>query len=228
MPTNQKRYHPQWRDRIRPAALKRANYRCQECSVPNHSAVIFDDKGMWLEADAHIQRWAAREGKRVWKVVLTVAHVNQIVTDNREENLRVLCQKHHLQLDAPFKAFMRKMQSVWNVDRLINASTEAHGHSILPHMFAVSRAKLREYETVNAIAKKRNSRSKKNEYDRQIVDRCEALHREYARITQRICQMLINSYGIADPIEFFRSYCIAESRLIGAPAVNHESTLKTP
>lgn len=215
MPTNKYRYPPEWRDRIRPRILRRADHKCESCKVPNNALIMYDKSGAWLQMDDHMLAWANRNGHPVTRVTLTIAHVNQIVTDNRDDNLRAWCQKCHISHDAPFKAFMRKMSSVWDVNRLIDASHDTHGASILPHMFAVSRAKLREYQTIEGICKKRGSRQLDNDYDRSIVERSDQVHSEYARLNQRICEMLVTSYGVKNPSDFFKSYCKSELRIIG-------------
>lgn len=40
--------------------------------------------------------------RRVVRVVLTIAHLNHDPSDNRDENLRALCQWCHLRHDRPF------------------------------------------------------------------------------------------------------------------------------
>lgn len=40
------------------------------------------------------------------KGILTLAHLDQITTNNDISNLKVLCQSHHIRLDQPFHYFL--------------------------------------------------------------------------------------------------------------------------
>lgn len=44
------------------------------------------------------------DGNHWFVVVLTVAHLNHDITDNRDENLAALCQQCHLRYDAKYHA----------------------------------------------------------------------------------------------------------------------------
>ena len=81
MPINYKRYPPDWKTRIRPVVLQRANDCCEFCGVQNYSI---------------------RDGKRI---ILTVAHLDHDETNwnIQLDRLRALCQRCHLQYDAQEK-----------------------------------------------------------------------------------------------------------------------------
>lgn len=115
---------PQWQE-TRKRILARANNCCEECGVPNHTIVAramrwwaIVPESWWFEkweADRYPEIvWrnageAIHEGdnfpreicRRVY-IVLTIAHLNNISGDDRDENLKALCQYCHLTMDARF------------------------------------------------------------------------------------------------------------------------------
>ena len=77
MPIDKSKYPPDWpaiSSRIR---FGRARNRCELCGAENYKP----------------------HPKTGSKVVLTVAHLNRDTSDNREENLKALCQSCHLAHD---------------------------------------------------------------------------------------------------------------------------------
>ena len=102
-PENRSKYPPNWREtslRIR----ERANNCCEICGVPNGAYIVRDKN--------NLEHWRlANNGDLVEgyepdaiKVVLTVAHLNHDEADCRDENLKCLCQLHHLRYDAQHHA----------------------------------------------------------------------------------------------------------------------------
>jgi len=102
---------PAWRA-TRKRILERAKNRCERCQKPNGAKVLqFVQKGrMWWKGwDAKL--WRNQHGRlshtpmpakgRVYlvRIVLTIAHLNQVAGDDREENLAALCQWCHLRHD---------------------------------------------------------------------------------------------------------------------------------
>jgi hypothetical protein len=113
-------YGTNWRAVIRPRILARAANRCERCGKPNHTRVattsgkgIFGPWMVWAITDAEnlvVSDWT--DDRREWasvetydrenpefrhiRVVLTVAHLNHEPADNRDENLKALCQWCHL------------------------------------------------------------------------------------------------------------------------------------
>lgn len=81
MPIDYKEYPSNWGE-IRDRILLRANNKCEECGLINHSIV---DR---------------RNGKKT-KVVLTIAHLDHDKLNHnvKDERLKALCQKCHLGYD---------------------------------------------------------------------------------------------------------------------------------
>ncbi len=94
---NKHRYPRDWKA-IRERILERAKNDlgipcCEECGAPNH---------MWIEREA--DGWiACQPCDGVW-IVLTIAHLNHVPEDNRDENLKAWCQRCHNRYDAPMRA----------------------------------------------------------------------------------------------------------------------------
>lgn len=79
-PENKARYPKNWKQ-IREAILERAGNRCEFCGLENHT---INERGS--------------------KVVLTIAHLDNVPEHCDPSNLRALCQKCHLTYDAKFHA----------------------------------------------------------------------------------------------------------------------------
>lgn len=108
-------YGHEWREVVRPRILARAGDRCEQCAVPNHIEVTRVG-GWWLEWVLNWTRgakfyWHNERGEirkygdapdvaaRQVRIVLTVAHLNHVAGDDRDENLKALCQWCHLNYD---------------------------------------------------------------------------------------------------------------------------------
>lgn len=101
MPCDYKKYHPEWKE-IVIAIKKRAQNCCELCGAINGTFI-------WRYT-GHPQSWCLCEKDtkhtfpgKVTKVVLTVAHVDQDITNNNPWNLMALCQRCHLKIDLPWK-----------------------------------------------------------------------------------------------------------------------------
>jgi len=85
MPIDYKDYHPEWKTRIRPDILKRADNKCEFCDIPNYSTNV-----------------------RGTKVILTISHQDHNKDNNDYENLKALCQACHLKYDMDRHVANRK------------------------------------------------------------------------------------------------------------------------
>jgi hypothetical protein len=115
-------YGRQWRTETRPRILARAQNKCEQCQAPNRQTVVRNHRdypGWWFEFEggtAHDNTGATQgairlseapgmelvesgPGARLTEIVLTVAHLNQTAGDDRDENLKALCQWCHLHHD---------------------------------------------------------------------------------------------------------------------------------
>lgn len=106
-PENKARYPADWQA-IRARVIKRANDCCELCFIENA-------KTYWRNAETG-EAWSRWEIVRhnfdpdsppPWlrpvRIVLTVAHINQQPEDNRDVNLRALCQRCHNLIDLPYR-----------------------------------------------------------------------------------------------------------------------------
>lgn len=103
MPCDYSKYPKNWKE-IRARILERDFNCCKECGVYNGRIGYRDEKEHFhpieksfagdMEADD-----ARRDGFKVIKIVLTVAHLDHDITNNADENLAALCQLHHLRHD---------------------------------------------------------------------------------------------------------------------------------
>lgn len=104
MPCDYKKYPANWKTEIRPRILSRENNCCKECGVVNYAIGWRDEHGHWNDLEQSFAGDMYAEdlkemGYKIIKIVLTVAHLNHDINDNRDENLAALCQLHHLRHD---------------------------------------------------------------------------------------------------------------------------------
>ncbi len=103
MPINPADYPADW-PQIRQAILERAGHHCEHCGVANHVFGWRDRKGAfhpWPQEKPE-SGWIAAD--RLFRIVLTIAHLDHDVTNNEPANLQALCQRCHLTHDASFHA----------------------------------------------------------------------------------------------------------------------------
>ena len=98
---------PAWAE-TRRRILKRAGNCCEQCHVPNSEVIARVDShpGWWftLDGEAHdaagelrgMFRGSELTPDRFVTIVLTIAHLNHTPGDDRDENLKALCQRCHL------------------------------------------------------------------------------------------------------------------------------------
>jgi hypothetical protein len=117
-PELRKFYGRQWADEIRPAILRRAGNRCEQCRVWNNVEVFRGEEGMWRVSGPHAP-WHLNDGRLTMdkpmdehrvRIVLTIAHLNHISGDDRPENLKALCQWCHLDFDKAHHAESRAIR----------------------------------------------------------------------------------------------------------------------
>lgn len=103
MPINYRDYHPKW-PLIRAIISHRDRNRCKRCRAPHRLRIWRLKSGPWrpYHPDAPPPPHA-----RLILCVCTVAHLNWDRTDNRPENLALLCQRCHLHHDAPQHLYRR-------------------------------------------------------------------------------------------------------------------------
>lgn len=105
----------EWQE-IRERVRARAGNRCEKCGVENHSlggrlnsgkflkAQPKGDNGLRLVWPKPGEEWWCGDGEpiklRIIKIVCTVAHFDNHLTDHSDDNLRFWCQQCHLRHDA--------------------------------------------------------------------------------------------------------------------------------
>lgn len=95
---NKKLYPKNWQQ-IRADILKRANNKCEFCGVENYRTGYRDKAGNFIISEGMQQEADSLDGERIFKIVLTIAHLDHNPQNNDPENLRALCQKCHLNYD---------------------------------------------------------------------------------------------------------------------------------
>lgn len=112
MPIDYKLYPDNWKDEIRPAILKRANYRCEKCGVRQRAVGFRDNTGKFIELDKSDKEAVEKSGKKFIKIFLSIAHINHNINDNNQNNLIALCQKCHNNLDKEYRKTNRKSKTI--------------------------------------------------------------------------------------------------------------------
>lgn len=129
MPIDYSKYPSNWKTEIRPAILKRAKNRCEQCRVKNYAVILRgiwrgveayqDDDGNIFDAGNSVKIGADYLGEvndyddsKAIRVVLTIAHLDHDIQNNAEENLRALCQRCHNRHAALYRKQNRKKNKV--------------------------------------------------------------------------------------------------------------------
>lgn len=128
-----------WRTVTRPRILARAGNKCEACSIPN-STDVTRIGGCWLDErvtwdDGITKQWRDTTGcllakrpsgkTRRIRVVLTIAHLNHVAGDDRDENLKAWCQWCHLDYDKRHHAETRAARK--DLSRPILAALDERG-----------------------------------------------------------------------------------------------------
>ena len=93
-PIDYSKYPKNWNE-LRESILLRAYNCCELCFVPNkfyvirrkRSGLIFFKSGIEREAIAEYERSKSLDLRKPVQIVLTIAHINQDIKDNRKCNL---------------------------------------------------------------------------------------------------------------------------------------------
>jgi len=91
MPIDYKTYPDNWQE-LRTQRLNKANHLCELCHAPDSCMITRDKFGQWHHP-------TSLDNKKI-RIVLTIHHLNNDKTDNRQANLIALCQRCHLKLHA--------------------------------------------------------------------------------------------------------------------------------
>jgi hypothetical protein len=100
-------YHPDWKDIIRPAILKRDGYKCSHCGIKHKARVYKDSTGKYVECDEFMEQWAKSTGRKVFTLFLQIAHLDHNKQNNEPSNLKALCPIHHARFDSEHKKLAR-------------------------------------------------------------------------------------------------------------------------
>lgn len=126
MPIDYSKYPENWLTEIRPTILTRDNNQCKHCDVKNHAIIKRHDFGgyryLFSGEYSHISELVRRGYNRTQaikklgftKIVLTIAHLNQDITDNSDLNLAALCQRCHLKHDREFNKNLKLQKQLQN------------------------------------------------------------------------------------------------------------------
>ena len=126
MPINYKLYPANWKTKIRPDILERANNCCENCGVKNKLVI---ERGFYNEIEVYqdiLQNEGAiykaenseyltsdylgsidGNGKMI-TVVLTISHTDHDISNNDYSNLKALCQRCHNRHDAAHRKENRR------------------------------------------------------------------------------------------------------------------------
>lgn len=215
MPVNDLRYSPQWRDVIRPRILKRDNYKCKGCGLPSNARYVMDDRGNWTVLDEVVERWAERHNETVRKAILAVAHINHLTFDNREENLKSLCRRCHLEHDRSHKAEMARMGLNISVDAMLVKLSAQGGERYLNHAFSMAKSLGRQVMQLELILQKRGGEMAISDYDNSVRGQIELWRSKREKLVLKCGSMLLEIFEIQTPRTFLEEFLNRENRLIG-------------
>ena len=123
MPIDYSKYPKNWKTEIRPMILERANNCCEFCRIPNYKMIIrgnwngvncYQDENGFIYDETDSKEIGSdyvgevHPTNKIIKVVLTIAHLDNDISNNSDSNLKALCQKCHNNLDIEFRKSNRK------------------------------------------------------------------------------------------------------------------------
>lgn len=104
---NKKLYPKNWKE-IRQRILERAGNKCEFCGVENYAVGYRDEDGNFVESVGMQQEADEIDGEKLFKIVLTVAHLDHDPINCDPSNLRALCQKCHNNYDKEHRRQTRR------------------------------------------------------------------------------------------------------------------------
>jgi len=104
---NRKKYSEEWTDVIRPAILKRDNYKCSKCGIKHRSYVLVDSANNYTLISKEEHDEYKPYGANCYRVYLQVAHLDHNPDNNSDTNLKSLCPKCHLKNDEQHRNLLR-------------------------------------------------------------------------------------------------------------------------
>ena len=110
-PENRHRYPPRkaWQ-KIRADILARAKNCCEHCGVKNYAVGYWNGKRfVTLQHTMQDETFALECEYKIIRIVLTIAHLDQMPENNNPQNLAALCQRCHLAHDKPFHIKNRRI-----------------------------------------------------------------------------------------------------------------------
>jgi 5-methylcytosine-specific restriction endonuclease McrA len=107
---NRQNYPPHWFDTIRPAILARDRYKCKACGLAHRAQGFYSGDSFIECSDEHERSWAKAQGRKVQRVFLQIAHIDQNPSNNNYENLQAMCPRCHLKFDNSFNSAKRLMK----------------------------------------------------------------------------------------------------------------------
>lgn len=119
-PENKQKYPKDWPE-IRQRILARAKNKCENCGVDNNAigfrdkeslfhylddADLYEAEHYWI--DIPEKAGYSISGFKIFKIVLTIAHLDHNPENCNDDNLKALCQLCHNRHDAKHRAQTRK------------------------------------------------------------------------------------------------------------------------
>lgn len=104
---NRNEYPENWEDTIRPAILKRDNYKCTDCNIVHRSDYYLEAGRVVSLLDELMVKWAQDRGKRIKRIFLQIAHLDGDPGNNDFKNLKAKCPRCHLNYDKEMNRLKR-------------------------------------------------------------------------------------------------------------------------
>ena len=108
---NGKGYSVDWRDIVRPNALRRFKYKCSDCGVSNRLSFTYDGNKRIILDDDWLLKLYISKGFKISKIALSVSHECHTPACINEDHLKPRCQKCHLVFDKHIH-LLRRLQGV--------------------------------------------------------------------------------------------------------------------